>query len=153
VSQFTQASENSLFSIASVAFLQDASQRKTNKWSLNRDRCCAESCEPESPPGRARAEGEGEMTSYDPDPNLPDHVSIGQVRLPPTIKRSLVAAGLKTVGDVRKTSDAMLLSIQNLGRAPSHACEKNWVAGDTVEGKSLICRFLHSGKMSYARNL
>jgi hypothetical protein len=56
------------------------------------------------------------MTSCDPDPNLPDDVSIGQVRLPPSIKRALVAAGLKTVGDVRKTSDAMLLSIQNLGQ-------------------------------------
>ena len=47
------------------------------------------------PPGRARVEGEGEMTSYDPDPNLPDDVSIGQVRLPPSIKRALAAAGLK----------------------------------------------------------
>jgi DNA-directed RNA polymerase alpha subunit len=56
------------------------------------------------------------MESYDPDPNLPDDVSIGQVRLPPSIKRALAAAGLKTVGDVRKTSDAMLLSIQNLGQ-------------------------------------
>jgi DNA-directed RNA polymerase alpha subunit len=56
------------------------------------------------------------MESYDPDPNLPDDVSIGQVRLPLGIKRALAAAGLKTVGDVRKTSDAMLLSIQNLGQ-------------------------------------
>jgi DNA-directed RNA polymerase alpha subunit len=56
------------------------------------------------------------MTSYDPDPNLPDGVSIDQVRLRPSTKRALVAAGLKTVGDVRKTSDAVLLSIQNLGR-------------------------------------
>jgi DNA-directed RNA polymerase alpha subunit len=69
------------------------------------------------PPGRAGAEGEREMTSYDPDPNLPDDISIGEVRLPPTIKRALAAAGLKTVGDVRKTSDAMLLSIQKLGRS------------------------------------
>jgi DNA-directed RNA polymerase alpha subunit len=51
------------------------------------------------------------MTSYDPDPNLPDGVS-----LDPRTKRALVAAGLKTLGDVRKTSDAALLSIQNLGK-------------------------------------
>jgi Bacterial RNA polymerase, alpha chain C terminal domain len=57
------------------------------------------------------------MTSYNPDPNLPDHVSINQVGLPPRIKWALVAAGLKTVGDVRKTSDATLLSIQNLGHS------------------------------------
>ena len=57
------------------------------------------------------------MRSYDPDPNLPDDVSIDQVRLPHRIKRALAAAGLKTVGDVRKASDAVLLSIQNLGRS------------------------------------
>jgi DNA-directed RNA polymerase alpha subunit len=56
------------------------------------------------------------MTSYDPDPNLPDNVSIDQVRLPPRIKRALVAAGLKTVGNVRMASDAVLLSIRNLGQ-------------------------------------
>ena len=56
------------------------------------------------------------MTSYDPDPDLPDHVSIDKVQLPPRVKRALVAAGLKTVGDVRKTSDLVLLSIQNLGK-------------------------------------
>jgi DNA-directed RNA polymerase alpha subunit len=57
------------------------------------------------------------MTSYDPDPNLPDYASIDQVRFPPRIKWALVAAGLKTVGDVRNTSDATLLSIQNLGQS------------------------------------
>jgi DNA-directed RNA polymerase alpha subunit len=56
------------------------------------------------------------MKSYNPDPNLPDDLSIDQVRLRPGVKRALVAAGLKTIGDVRKTSDAMLSSIQNLGR-------------------------------------
>jgi hypothetical protein len=57
------------------------------------------------------------MTSYYPNPNLLDDVSIDQVRLLPSIKRALVAAGLETVGDVRKTSDAMLLSFQNLGQS------------------------------------
>ena len=66
--------------------------------------------------GRNRAEGEGEMKSYNPNPNLPDDLSIHHVRLRPGIKRALVAAGLKTIGDVRKTSDALLSSIQNLGR-------------------------------------
>jgi DNA-directed RNA polymerase alpha subunit len=56
------------------------------------------------------------MMSYNPDPNLPDDVSIDQVRFPHRIKWALVAAGLKTIGDVRKTSDALLSSIQNLGR-------------------------------------
>jgi hypothetical protein len=52
------------------------------------------------------------MKSYDHGPNLPDGVPIDQVRLRPFIKRALAAAGLRTVGDVRKASDAMLLSIQ-----------------------------------------
>jgi DNA-directed RNA polymerase alpha subunit len=63
------------------------------------------------------ASKEGKMTSYYPDPKLLDDVSIDQVRLLPSIKRALVAAGLGTVGDVRKTSDAMLLSFQNLGQS------------------------------------
>ena len=53
------------------------------------------------------------MTRYDPD--LPDSVSIDLIRLRPSIKRTLLAAGFKTVGDVRKASDEVLLSIQNLG--------------------------------------
>jgi DNA-directed RNA polymerase alpha subunit len=56
------------------------------------------------------------MTKRDPGPNLPDGVPIDQVRLRPFIKRALAAAGLKTLGDVRKSSDAVLLSIQNLGQ-------------------------------------
>jgi DNA-directed RNA polymerase alpha subunit len=58
----------------------------------------------------------GEMKSYNPDPNLPDDLSIDRVRFPLRIKWALVAAGLKTIGDVRKSSDAVLLSIQNLGQ-------------------------------------
>lgn len=57
------------------------------------------------------------MTERDPGPNLPDDVSIDQVRLPHRIERALAAAGLKTVGDVRKASDAVLLSIRNLGQS------------------------------------
>jgi DNA-directed RNA polymerase alpha subunit len=57
------------------------------------------------------------MTKRDPGPNSPDDVSIDQVRLPYRIERALAAAGLKTVGDVRKASDAVLLSIRNLGQS------------------------------------
>jgi DNA-directed RNA polymerase alpha subunit len=63
------------------------------------------------------ASQEAKMTNYDPYPNLLDDVSVDQVRLLPSIKEALVAAGLKTVGDVRKTSDAMLLSFKNLGQS------------------------------------
>jgi hypothetical protein len=64
---------------------------------------------------RDRAESQRKMKKFEPDPNLPDDLSIHQVRLRPGIKRALAAAGLKTIGDVRKTSDAMLFSIQSLG--------------------------------------
>lgn len=67
-------------------------------------------------PSRDRMLEPGLKATEDPDPNLPDGISIKQVKLLPGIKRALIAAGLKTVGDVRRTSDPMLLSIQNLGR-------------------------------------
>ena len=72
------------------------------------------------------------MTSYYPNPNLLDDVSIDQVRLLPSIKRALVAAGLETVGDVRKTSDAMLLSFQNLGQSSVIAAIARYDVGDMV---------------------
>jgi DNA-directed RNA polymerase alpha subunit len=75
------------------------------------------------PVGRDWAEEE--MKSYDPDPNLPDDVSIDLVRFPHRIKWALVAAGLKTVGDVRGTSDSTLLGTQNLGQISVSACEMN----------------------------
>jgi DNA-directed RNA polymerase alpha subunit len=62
--------------------------------------------------------------NYVPDPDLPDDAPIEQIRLPPMIKRALVAAGLKSVGDVRKASDEMLLSIQNIGQS-SVTCLRN----------------------------
>jgi hypothetical protein len=61
------------------------------------------------------------MKSYNPDPDLPDDVSINQVRLRPSTKSALLAAVLKTVGDVRKSSDPVLESRTEL----SHACEMN----------------------------
>jgi DNA-directed RNA polymerase alpha subunit len=52
---------------------------------------------------------------FDPTPELPDDVPISQVELPARIRNVLVAAGLKTVGEVRETSDEILLSFQDLG--------------------------------------
>src|ERR1035437_9340239 len=81
--------------------------RTTSSGSKKRDFLSNDRRRVEGPKGacasRSAGQGEGEMTSYDPDPNLPDDVSIGKVRLPPSIKRAMAAAGLKTVGDVRKT--------------------------------------------------
>ena len=57
------------------------------------------------------------MKIYDPDPKLPDYISINKVRLLRRIKRALVAAGLRAIGEIRKTSDADLLSIPRLGQS------------------------------------
>lgn len=53
---------------------------------------------------------------HNPTPELPDDVPIDQIELSTRIRNALVAAGLKTVGEVRETSDATLLSLQDLGQ-------------------------------------
>ncbi|MGB6398833.1 MAG: hypothetical protein WBF73_24615 [Bradyrhizobium sp.] len=58
-----------------------------------------------------------EPNKLDPTPGLPDDTLISDVEFPPRIRRVLTAAGLKTVGEVRETSDDVLLSSQDLGRA------------------------------------
>ena len=53
----------------------------------------------------------------DPTPELPDETPISDVEFPARIRNVLAAAGLKTVGEVRETSDEILLSFQDLGKA------------------------------------
>jgi DNA-directed RNA polymerase alpha subunit len=55
------------------------------------------------------------MSELDPTPKLPDNVPIREVRFPTQIKNALFAAGLKTVGEVRKTPDEALLSLPDFG--------------------------------------
>ena len=43
--------------------------------------------------------------------------ALSDVEFPARICNVLAAAGLKTVGEVRETSDEILLSFQNLGKA------------------------------------
>ena len=65
-----------------------------------------------------RAESEGEMSErhlVDPTPELPDDTPVDRVRFPTRIHNVLTAAGLKTVGEVRETTDETLLSFQDLG--------------------------------------
>ena len=51
-----------------------------------------------------------------PTPELPDDTPIAHVRFATRIRNVLNAAGIKTVGEVRKTSDKTLLSLQDLGQ-------------------------------------
>jgi hypothetical protein len=55
------------------------------------------------------------MSALKPTPELPDDTPTREVDFPTRIKNALFAAGLKTVGQVRETSDADLLSFQDLG--------------------------------------
>jgi DNA-directed RNA polymerase alpha subunit len=58
-----------------------------------------------------------EPNMLDPTPELPDDTPISDVEFPARIRNVLAAAGLKTVGEARETSDEILLSFQDLGKA------------------------------------
>jgi DNA-directed RNA polymerase alpha subunit len=63
---------------------------------------------------RVREAAEGPMVA--PTPELPDDMPIKRVLFSSRIQNALRAADLKTVGEVRKSSDNMLLSLQDFGR-------------------------------------
>ena len=66
------------------------------------------------PEERLRREGAAGPMLY-PAPELPDGTLLGQVRFSIRIRNALNAAGMKTIGEVRETSDDNLLSLQDLG--------------------------------------
>jgi hypothetical protein len=47
-------------------------------------------------------QGDGQMSELESTPELPDNTPIREVRFPTRIKDALFAAGVKTVGEVRK---------------------------------------------------
>ncbi|MGP8123725.1 MAG: DNA-directed RNA polymerase subunit alpha C-terminal domain-containing protein [Xanthobacteraceae bacterium] len=62
---------------------------------------------------RAREAVAGPMLR--PLPGLPDATPVEQLKLTPRIKQILQAAGVKTVGDIRRRSDKELRSLPKLG--------------------------------------
>lgn len=50
----------------------------------------------------------------DPSPELPDDMPIAGVELPAKVRQALIAAGLRTIGKIRETSDTEILRIQHL---------------------------------------
>jgi len=52
---------------------------------------------------------------FDLGPGLPDDTLVEMVRLPTRIRNAVKFAGLKTIGDIRETTDQALASIPNLG--------------------------------------
>jgi DNA-directed RNA polymerase alpha subunit len=65
---------------------------------------------------RLAREAVAELMQY-PAPELPDDTPIENVRFPTRIRNALNAAGMKTIGEIRETSDATLLSLQNCGQS------------------------------------
>ena len=61
-----------------------------------------------------------------PAPELPDDTLIGQVRFSTRIRNALNAAGMKTIGEVRETSDDRLLSLPDLGSGSITYFVKPW---------------------------
>jgi hypothetical protein len=53
----------------------------------------------------------------EPTPELPDDTLISGVEFPARIRTVLAIAGLETVDEVRETSDEILLSLQDFGKA------------------------------------
>ncbi len=51
-----------------------------------------------------------------PAPELPDDTPIENVRFSTRVRNALTTAGVKTVGEIREASDAMLLSLQDFGK-------------------------------------
>jgi DNA-directed RNA polymerase alpha subunit len=52
---------------------------------------------------------------FDLGPDLPDNTLVEVVRLPTRIRNAIQYAGLKTIGDLRDTTDKTFASIPNLG--------------------------------------
>jgi DNA-directed RNA polymerase alpha subunit len=52
---------------------------------------------------------------FDPTPELPNDTLTIMVRFPTRVRNALEYAGLKTIGEVRETSDADLRRIPDLG--------------------------------------
>ena len=52
---------------------------------------------------------------FDLGPDLPDDTLVELVRLPTRIRNAVKFAGLKTIGDIRETTDEALASIPDLG--------------------------------------
>jgi hypothetical protein len=61
--------------------------------------------------------GRKQPVMIDPSPELPDDMPIASVELPPKVRQALIAAGLRTIGKIRETSDTEILRIQHLGQS------------------------------------
>ena len=68
---------------------------------------------------------------FDLGPDLPDGTLIEIVRLPTRIRNAAKYAGLKTIGDLRETTEETLASIPNLGRGSVNGCARDFGQTDS----------------------
>ena len=73
----------------------------------------------------------------EPTPELPDETLISDIEFPTRIRTVLAAAGLETVGEVRETSDEILLSFQDLGKASIAYLRESLGLPSTDEARAL----------------
>jgi DNA-directed RNA polymerase alpha subunit len=72
---------------------------------------------------------------FDPAPNLPDDTLIEMVRFSPLIRKSLNAAGLKTIGEIRAMPDDKLLRLRGVGTGSLADLRKTIGGGSKAKGK------------------
>ena len=72
---------------------------------------------------------------FDPVPNLPDDTLIEMVRFSPLIRKSLNAAGLKTVGEIRAMPDDKFRRLRGIGTGSLAHLRKTFGGGLKVKGK------------------
>ena len=62
---------------------------------------------------------------FDLGPDLPNDTLVEMVRLPTRIRNAVKFAGLKTIGDLRETTDENWLASQIWDRGQSDGCARN----------------------------
>jgi DNA-directed RNA polymerase alpha subunit len=72
---------------------------------------------------------------FDPSPNLPDDTLIEMVRFSPLIRKSLNAAGLKTIGEIRAMPDEKFRKMRGIGIGSLAQLRKIIGAGLKAKGK------------------
>lgn len=82
-----------------------------------------ENCERLRAERLVREAAESQMVA--PTPELPDDTPIERVLFSTRIQNALIAAGLKTVGEVREVSDETLISLPNFGRGSLSDLRRN----------------------------
>jgi hypothetical protein len=63
--------------------------------------------------GKGNIQEEGYL--LDPTPELPDDTPLDRNQFPTRVQAALAASGLRTIGEIRETSNEMLLDLQDLG--------------------------------------